>query len=86
MQKTHRCPKCHSEKVGYFEKLPDSGGRLPYYQSIGSSVKEQGIFTSTDQWHEVCAFVCTSCGYLEHYVKNVKDVPFDKLENYKPLN
>jgi hypothetical protein len=85
MKRTWKCPKCESDRIGYFEKLPDQGHTARTDKRvIGTAFTSQfmGIGVGT-MAGEVEAFVCTSCGYFEEYVKAPQSIPWDQMAHFR---
>jgi predicted nucleic-acid-binding Zn-ribbon protein len=92
MKRTWTCPKCASRRVGYFEHLIDEQGEFkPSPRMIGQGPTEirgllGGRHVVTGPTGELEAFVCTSCGYVEEYVKNPQSVAWDSFEGFRWCN
>ena len=85
MKKTWQCPKCESQRVGYLETLPDAAHGEPSTERQIGKLIVGTIFgrNATQLGAPVEAFVCTTCGYFEEYVKNAQAVPWDRLEGFR---
>ena len=83
MKRTWQCPKCEARAVGYFEKVMDKGAanREPRVREIAKTGK--GAYGGSTSVGQVEAFVCTSCGYFEEYVKNPEQIAWDTLEGFR---
>ena len=90
MKTSKQCPKCHSLDIGYIERIyelceaPSASGHPFTPQAVG-------FMRTRDAQREIPvghfeAFVCTSCGYFETYVKDPKAVPFHFLEGFHWIN
>jgi predicted RNA-binding Zn-ribbon protein involved in translation (DUF1610 family) len=86
MKTSLQCPKCHSLRIGYFERVRDRGKHSGGERVLDTHGELEGGFFTGD-WKEytaeVEAYVCTDCGFFEEYVKNPKDVRWDKLERFR---
>ena len=71
MKESKQCPKCGGIRIGHLPKL--NGSTQPELRS------------KTRQAH-LDAYVCTDCGYLEHYLADPKMLNFDELSNFRWLN
>jgi len=85
MKRSWSCPKCQSTRIGYFENMVD---RAPSGQDdkkhIGWESSELALgMKALKPCGEVEAFVCTDCGYYEEYVKNARQIPWDKMRGFR---
>ena len=96
MKKTKRCPKCDSEKIGYLAQIPDfvdeagTEGVPAAPRALGMVPKQwqEGWVrpaTRTQSWPlgELEAYICTSCGFTESYVKEPDQVRFEEIEGFQ---
>jgi hypothetical protein len=52
-----------------------------------TEVRESGsLIPSVVTSYPMEAYVCTSCGYIESYVKDPDKVPFEKLKHFSWVN
>jgi len=79
MKKTWQCPKCGSDRVGYLEKPVGDGGDYGV-RKVGRVPAMMGTVKSVG---EMEAFVCTSCGYFEEYVKEPASIQWSELEDFR---
>lgn len=85
MKRTWQCPKCESAQVGYFESLIDASRESYVSRSIGLLEGDEGGWLGPGYTAsgEIEAFVCTDCGYFEEYVKDPKNINWDKMEGWR---
>jgi len=82
----NQCPKCGSEKLGYLESVPDmDDGWPPDHAIIGyQETTEPGWLESTKTTkHEMEAYICASCGFLEYYAKNPAAIRFENIPGFR---
>lgn len=83
MKKSWTCPKCLSQRVGYFENMVDkadgSDRKFIGYQKSGAIL---GL-TAYQGCGDVEGFVCTECGYYEEYVKNPQQIQWDTMKGFR---
>lgn len=79
--KSGLCLKCRSESVGRLSSLPDTGKSETetHWQAVGTLPDGARVGVLE-------AYVCTKCGYLETYVKQPDQVPFEKITGFKWVN
>ena len=96
MKKTGRCPKCESDRIGHLRVVPDLSGdpdgldpapTSPQYAGVVVVQRATpGFFGSAERLGlagELEAYVCTSCGHYETYVKDPEKVPFEKMRGFE---
>ena len=87
-----KCPKCSSDKIGHLVSTLDrentsTGG----VRSVVGQADKEGTFKGAtvmpgDLWGSLEAYVCTECGYFEHYVYRPEQVPFELLKGFSWVN
>ncbi|MBX3274879.1 MAG: hypothetical protein KF729_31740 [Sandaracinaceae bacterium] len=85
MKRTWQCPKCASDRIGYLESLPDGAyGKASVDRKI--AMEQVGnVFgvVAHQPAGEVEAFVCTSCGYFEEYVRDPQAIDWSKVKGFR---
>jgi predicted nucleic-acid-binding Zn-ribbon protein len=76
MRKNFTCPKCESKAVGHISRVDGQG------RSVAISV-ENKTFLPKQFSAPVEAYVCTSCGFFEEYVKDPGAVEWNKLTDFR---
>lgn len=82
MKMTWQCPKCSSLRIGYFDQLPDQDDAVRE-RALGAPPHAGYPRELWSRLAPVEAFVCADCGYFEEYVRNVAQVPWEKLKNFR---
>lgn len=79
MKKSHRCPRCHSNRVGYLEEVKDSSvDRLVVGTTAATLfVKKIGALE---------AYLCADCGFYQTYVKEPRSISYEEIEGFHWLN
>lgn len=98
MKKTRQCPKCSGTKLGYVEYLPDfvdepdEDGMKARPRALGlvPVTWEEGLIRKqkkTQQWPqgEFEAYICTTCGYTETYLKKPENINYEQLPGFQWL-
>ncbi len=80
MKKSKQCPKCDSLRIGYLESQPDKEEYGCYTDQV------VGRKTGKIPVGLLEAYVCTDCGYHETYVKDLPDVPWEKIDGFRWVN
>jgi predicted nucleic-acid-binding Zn-ribbon protein len=85
MKQSWTCPKCHSQRIGYFDMLHDEAeASKPDGRVLGHAVIGQFMgATASQRVGMVEAFICADCGYFEEYLKDPANMPWDKLVNFR---
>jgi predicted nucleic-acid-binding Zn-ribbon protein len=84
MKNTHRCPKCHHDRILYIARVADRVGdteytmpmRIAHYQVTLGRVLGFAAST-TKSAGELEAGVCPRCGYTELYTKEPESIVVD---------
>lgn len=84
-----KCPKCGSGKIGHLAELNDEiGGYEPVFETLGVRIEPPNKYKwwmgpeyrgEVHREGALEAYVCTSCGFLETYVRDPRSVPFESL-------
>lgn len=83
MRTSNKCIKCGSLAIGHVERRFDNTGD----RKVGFTSAVLGVIGTTVQGVGVLeAFVCTECGYLETYVKDLAMVPFEQIRGFRWVN
>ena len=81
MKATGKCPKCQGTKIGRAKSILDSehhdvhlgeGRDGPLWGLIG---KKHSL--------KLEAYICTSCGFVETYIKNPEGIKWDAVKNFE---
>ena len=71
MKETGTCPKCGCEEIAANIEIPDynygAGSKAP--QKIVVDTTPQNLFFKGTKNFGIRAWVCTGCGFLEHYLQ-----------------
>lgn len=90
MKDSKQCPKCNGLRIGYLENLPDENAAgTASTQAIGTSDVLEGssLFGRyVHSRHDIEAYLCTDCGFLESYVKSPKTIPYESLKGFRWAN
>ena len=86
MKRTRQCPKCKGKKIGRICTVMDDTSRGEKPRRLAET-REGGFFRfgGTVYSAEVEAYVCTECGYFEEYIKEPREVAWDRLETFSWL-
>jgi len=79
------CPKCGSKKIGYIDTVMDDAGHSKpkerkLAESLAGSAWQMGPRKAVSAVVE--AYVCTSCGYFEEYVKDASTLEWSKIKAF----
>lgn len=87
------CPACSSRRLGdlsrlheYLTPIPDDEDDEGVYISVQSDASRQQRLLCQDQVGELCAVVCGACGYVELYVKDSAQVPWERDQDFTLLS
>ena len=94
MKKTGVCPKCNSNKIGYLENViqrteADIGsqavrGHCPAPLGIERSGSEGFLkVIKVGPVGMLEAYICSSCGFYETYIKEPSSVSYDSIIGFK---
>lgn len=89
MKASHRCPKCDSLDVGVLDvaALPHGTEVLDFRPQPAGVVRRKSwpmpVFIPVGR---IEAWVCTTCGYYETYVKEPGQIPFSDLHGFRWAN
>ena len=89
MKDSKQCPKCNGLRIGYLENLPDDAEGKISTQAIGTTavLKGSSIFGRyVHSRHDIEAYLCADCGYLESYVKSPGAIPYESLKGFRWVN
>ena len=87
MQRTKKCTKCQSDKVGYVSYQPDLGPDNAYsMRAIGVHLVTGPFQNWQDYIGTLEAYVCTSCGHYESYVANPARVDWSQIDGFQWVN
>lgn len=76
MRKSGICLKCGSNQVGHLSRVVD------WDRGAVERRLAQGRVGRMSAYGPVEAYVCTSCGFFEEYVKHPEEVPWERLEGF----
>jgi len=95
MKQTHICPKCKATKIGYINNVINkTDTRAGSYSVVGYSNAPLGTTTSESKKSfgikvvkkesigELEAYICTSCGYYETYIKS-PSIQYENIDGFK---
>jgi predicted nucleic-acid-binding Zn-ribbon protein len=85
MKASKQCPKCDSLKVGYLERTLDKGEHV-HVDAVVGITKPWGWLGGREPLGGFEAYVCTDCGYFEHYVKGPGEFDFTALQGFHWVN
>ena len=90
MKTSKQCPKCESRRIRYLENTydynTDDSAQLHAPEPVGVVPKEGWLFTKNIPTGQLEAYLCGDCGYYETYIKNVADLPLEKLLGFRWVN
>ena len=94
MKQTGICPKCNSKKIGYLENViqrtdtvvmsHEVKGHCP--APLGVTRSESGGFLKVIREGpvgELEAYICSSCGLYETYIKEPSSIPYESIIGFK---
>ncbi len=97
MKKTGVCPKCNSKKIGYLENVIQRTEAEISTQSVrGHCPAPIGIERSESEGFlkvikegpvgKLEAYICSSCGFYETYIKEPAGVVYESIVGFKWIN
>ena len=88
MKVRRRCPKCGSSNVGFLERVVDKGRLSDEDAAVGVTVcRDAGwLLREVAFVGSLEAYVCTNCGYFEHYVRDPKALDFEGMTGFEWVN
>ncbi len=92
MKASKRCPKCGSARIGHIEQVT-YGDAGPYTDETYKPLP-LGTAPAPQRWvgpkhvpvGRFEAYLCAGCGYYEHYLKDVEEVPLESIDGFRWLN
>jgi len=76
MQQSHRCPKCHHDRILFIRDVLDQGGGAAHLAHVPTGGSFLGM-QSVERTGKQVAYVCRRCGYTEHYTLGAAEIPID---------
>ncbi|MEL6347787.1 MAG: hypothetical protein AAFV53_32075 [Myxococcota bacterium] len=74
------CPKCNSRKIGRLSHVVD------WDRGAVARRLAKGRVGRMTAYGTVEAYICTSCGYFEEYVKEPGKVPWHRVDGFSWVN
>ncbi len=80
MKPSHACPKCGHREILFVPHIADRDDR-DHVRPLTLHVKH--LDWKDQEWGQIQAYVCRSCGFTELYTAHADAIPVDKIPGAK---